>query len=312
MGGSLLPRWGETFPTVAGMSGNGGKGSSGPLAEFLRARRARVRPAEQGLVPGGERQVPGLRRDEVALLAGISTDYYVRLEQGRERRPSGPVLSALAEALLLEEPARRHLRELAAAGRADDGEDTGEAELPAARLEALRPLLDALAVPALVIDRQLDVVAANPLGALLYEGLEHRDNYARMVFLSPGAGEFFVDRAETAACVVASLRASAGARPSARLERLVGELALYSDEFAEAWAAHRVYEKTVDRKRFRHPMVGHVVFDQHVLELPAGAGHRIWAYHPSDAPTAQALVRLRDLTTLTAPAQDEALRERRP
>ncbi|WP_433868560.1 helix-turn-helix domain-containing protein [Saccharopolyspora sp. CA-218241] len=268
------------------------------LGVFLRARRQQVRPEQQGLVPGGARRVAGLRRDEVAMLAGISTDYYVRLEQGRERHPSRMVTDGLSAALLLDRASSRYLRELATA---DDEAEVGVAFDPG-RLEAVRPLLDSLTVPAILVDRWLNIVAANALGDMLHEGLEHRENYARMVFLSPGAQEFFVDWPELARCMVAALRASAGSQSgSGRLERLVGELAVASAVFSTAWAQHEVHEKAVDRKRLRHPLVGALAFNQHVLELPDSDGHQIWAYHPTDDITEEALVRLGSLATLSAP-----------
>ncbi|SEG01744.1 Helix-turn-helix domain-containing protein [Saccharopolyspora kobensis] len=273
------------------------KALDSPLGVFLRARRQQVRPEQQGLVPGGSRQVAGLRRDEVAMLAGISTDYYVRLEQGRERHPSRMVLDGLSAALLLDRASSRYLRELAAA---DYDADVGGVVEPR-RLDAVRPLLGSLTVPAILVDRWLNVVAANALGEMLHEGLEHRENYARMVFLSPGAQEFFVDWSELAHCMVAALRAGAGSESgSGRLERLVGELAVASEVFSATWAQHEVYEKAVDRKRLRHPLVGALAFDQHVLELPDSDGHRIWAYHPTDDATEEALVRLGSLATLSA------------
>ncbi|MFI7104190.1 helix-turn-helix domain-containing protein [Streptomyces sp. NPDC050161] len=268
-----------------------GHSSGGPLAAFLRARRNRVQPEHHRLAPGAQRQVPGLRRDEVAFLAGISTDYYVRLEQGRERRPSRAVVKGLCQALLLDDVAARYLRELSGAGAAVGGEvrcmDTD-------RLDAVRRLLGSMAVPALLVNRWLDIVDSNTPGALLHEGLVPRDNYARLVFLAPGAQAFFTEWPELARCVVAALRAqagSSGARP-ARLAQLVKELAAHSDVFRAAWGGHHLYEKTIDRKLFRHPRAGSLALDQHVLELPGSEGHRIWAFHPADDATSDALLRL--------------------
>ena len=240
------------------------------------------------------------------MLAGISADYYVRLEQGRERHPSPAVLDGLSTALLLDRASSRYLRELAAADSGIDDAAEASGVLPAGRLDAVRPLLDSLTVPAILVDRWLNIAATNALGEMLHEGLEHRENYARMVFLSPGAQEFFVDWSELARCMVAALRASAGSTASSgRLEQLVGELAVASEVFSTAWAQHDVYEKAIDRKRFRHPMVGPLVFDQHVLELPDSDGHQIWAYHPTDDATRDALVRLESLATLSDPASSD-------
>ncbi|MFF1697678.1 helix-turn-helix transcriptional regulator [Streptomyces sp. NPDC058257] len=265
--------------------------SSGePLAAFLRARRNQVRPEHHRLAAGAQRQVPGLRRDEVAFLAGISTDYYVRLEQGRERRPSRAVVNGLCTALLLDDVAARYLRELSDRGAAVGGEAPG---MDTDRLGAVHQLLGSMTVPALLVNRWLDIVDSNVLGDLLHEGLEPRDNYARLVFLAPGAQTFFTDWPELARCMVAALRAQAGSEAgSARLTGLLRELAAHSDVFTTAWGKHRLYEKAIDRKLFRHPRVGSLALDQHVLELPGSEGHRVWAFHPADGATSDALLRL--------------------
>ncbi|MFJ5675553.1 helix-turn-helix transcriptional regulator [Streptomyces sp. NPDC093097] len=267
--------------------------SGGPLAGFLRARRKQVRPEQHRLAPGAKRQVAGLRRDEVAFLAGISTDYYVRLEQGRERRPSRAVVEGLCDALLLDAAAARHLRELAAgeAAAADGG--GAEPGMDGERLAEVRRLLASMTVPALLVNRRLDIMGSNALGALLHEGLAPRDNYARMVFLAPRAQSFFAEWPELAHCMVAALRAQAGYEVgSGRLAALVAELSAHSVAFSTAWSEHRVYEKAMDRKQLRHPRVGPLTLNQHVLELPGGEGHRIWAYHPADEATSRALHQL--------------------
>ncbi|WP_063738468.1 helix-turn-helix domain-containing protein [Streptomyces rimosus] len=267
-------------------------GDGGPLAGFLRARRKQVHPEQHGLAPGAKRQVPGLRRDEVALLAGISTDYYVRLEQGRERRPSRAVLEGLSTALLLDTTAARYLRELAAPA----GGASTVAVVPGMgteRLEEVHRLLGAMTVPALLVNRWLDIVGSNTLGALLHEGLEPRDNYARMVFLAPGAQSFFTEWPELTRCMVAALRTQTGYEAGApRLTELVDELTARSEVFSTAWREHRLYEKAMDRKLLHHPRVGPLTLNQHVLELLVADGHRIWAYHPADDATSDAVVRL--------------------
>ncbi|MCQ8190395.1 helix-turn-helix transcriptional regulator [Streptomyces rugosispiralis] len=268
------------------------RGHSGgaPLAAFLRARRSRVRPEHHRLAVGAQRQVPGLRRDEVAFLAGISTDYYVRLEQGRERRPSRAVVEGLCKALLLDAVAARHLRELSATGTAAGGEAN---RMGTDRLEGVRRLLDSMTVPALLVNRWLDIEDSNTLGDLLHEGLQPRDNYARLVFLAPGARAFFTEWPELARCMVAALRAQAGSEAgAARPTQLVRELSAHSDVFRSVWGEHRLYEKAMDHKRFRHPRVGPLALDQHVLELPGSDGHRIWAFHPADDATSNALLDL--------------------
>ena len=241
---------------------------AGPLAAFLRARRDQTRPEQVELVAGPERQVPGLRRDEVAMLAGISTDYYVRLEQGRERHPSRQVVDGLALALALDGAGVRYVTDLAEADRLS----THPGEVATTRLSALTDLVDGwTSTPALIVDRWLDVVVANHLGAALHEGLVHGGNYARMVFLAPGARSFFLDWQRVADCAVGSLRASAGAETEApRLTALVGELSLKSADFAASWVRQDLHEKASDRKRLLHPLVGALVLDQHVLDLPGG------------------------------------------
>ncbi|MFE6157775.1 helix-turn-helix domain-containing protein [Streptomyces sp. NPDC056486] len=267
-------------------------GGGEPLAAFLRARRNQVRPEHHWLAAGAQRQVPGLRRDEVALLAGISTDYYVRLEQGRERRPSRAVVQGLSKALLLDAVAARYLRELSDTGAAVGGEaETPCMDMNTDRLDAVHQLLGSMTVPALLVNRWLDIVDSNALGDLLHEGLAPRDNYARLVFLAPGAQAFFTEWPELARCMVAALRVQAGSEAgSARLTRLVKELAAHSDVFRNAWGEHHLYEKAIDHKLFRHPRVGSLALDQHVLELPGSEGHRIWAFHPADDATSDALL----------------------
>lgn len=228
----------------------------------------------------------------MALLAGISTDYYVRLEQGRERRPSPAVVEGLCKALLLDTVAARYLRELSAPEAAVGGGGEG-LRMGTDRLEAVRHLLGAMTVPALLVNRWLDIVDSNTLGDLLHEGLEPRDNYARMVFLAPGAPAFFAEWPELASCMVAALRTQAGSEAgSARVAELVKELSTYSAFFRSAWGEHHLFEKTMDHKLFRHPRLGPLALDQHVLELPGSEGHKIWAFHPADNATSNALLSL--------------------
>ncbi|MFI5756748.1 helix-turn-helix transcriptional regulator [Streptomyces sp. NPDC051569] len=277
--------------------------AAGPLAAFLRARREQVRPEQLGMVSGDDRQVTGLRRDEVAVLAGISTDYYIRLEQGRERRPSRHVIEGLADALLLDEAAVRYLRELTEADQAQPAPAPG---VSSDRLTGLVQLVDSWdRTPALIVNRWLDIVAWNTLGDILYEGLAHRENYARMVFLSPKAADFFLDWPEFAHCTVASLRANAGSETdAANLVQLVGELTLKSGEFSASWARHDLYEQTVSRKRFGHPLVGAVEFEQHVLAIPGSGGYQVWAYHPvAEGDSREKLGKLGDLASFKKSGQ---------
>ena len=290
-------------------------GRNGGLAAFLRARRERIRPEEQHLAAGPRRQVPGLRRDEVAFLAGISTDYYVRLEQGRETRPSETVLAGLGDALLLGPVDRRHLRGLAGAG-----EQNGEPDLNGARADSTRQMLESLPFPAVLVDRPLDLVAQNAMAASLFAPLlfprsgpnganarsgpngayassdgderdaeDYADNYARAVFLSPSAPWFFDDWAQAARCTTAALRAHTGGdMATPYLAELVAELSGRSEAFVHHWAEHALYQKTVAHKRFHHPGFGALEFTQHTMDLPHGGGHSVWLFHPRDE-TAEAL-----------------------
>jgi len=218
------------------------------LGEFLRARRARVTPSSVGLgdLPG--RRVGGLRREEVAALAGISMAYYVRLEQDRERHPSDQVIAALARALLLDADGEAHMRALTSAGR----------RAVPSRVEryADQRLLRLMArwsdTPALILSRHLDVLAANPAGVLLFPGLTATDNMLSYLFTDPGARALHLDWAAAGSYSVAALRALAGADHDSRLVDLVGRLSIESPEFARLWGRQDVRHKTHRRLVLRH------------------------------------------------------------
>ncbi|WP_406327748.1 helix-turn-helix transcriptional regulator [Streptomyces sp. NBC_00203] len=254
------------------------------LGRFLRARRARVTPEEAGLRAGaGLRRTPGLRREELATLAGISIDYYVRLERGKETRPSPSVVDALARALLLEETEHEHLRSLAAlaARRAP--------EPPAAPSRAVRPgvrlLLESLRPgPSHVVSRTNDLLAWNPAGLRLLPGMEdwplRQRNIARYVFLHPAARELFHDWDHQIRGCVARLRALAGTDPDAPdLAGLAGELLLKSPEFARLWERYDVRGSTHGRKTFHHPEVGDLTLGYQSMELEGTPGHRLITYY---------------------------------
>jgi transcriptional regulator with XRE-family HTH domain len=224
------------------------------IGEFLRARRELVSPEDVGLPDLGRRRVPGLRREELATLAGVSVDYYVRLEQGRERHPSEQVVEALARALQLDADATTHLHELA--------RPAPRRRRTARRQERVRPqllqLLDAWPnTPAFVVGRHMDILAANQLGSALHGGFKKGANMVRLVFLDPEAREIYPDWEEVARDTVAVLRGRVGPDvDDPRLTDLVGELSLKSDEFRRLWARHDVREKTHGVKRYTHPLVG--------------------------------------------------------
>jgi transcriptional regulator with XRE-family HTH domain len=241
------------------------------LGEFLRSRRAALSPEQIGLVSYGARRVPGLRREELAQLAGVSPTYYTRLEQSVHHNASDAVLDALARALRLSDGERDHLRRLAR---------------PATRAAAPgceRPRPTALTVlrtvpsPALIIDHTNDVAAWNDLGhRLLGHTLPYDQpdsgtppNLARMLFLEAGGRDLYVDPDEAMRTMVGFLRYSSGLHPDdPRLSRLVGELAQRSDAFAEVWAEHPVEDCGFGVKRFRHPLVGRLDLTYEVMRLP--------------------------------------------
>jgi transcriptional regulator with XRE-family HTH domain len=254
------------------------------LREFLTSRRAKITPAQAGLrtYGAGARRVPGLRREEVALLAGVSVDYYTRLERGQAGGVSESVLEALARALQLDEAERAHLFDLARATQASPSRRRRR------RSKEIRPsvqfLLDAMAgVPAFVRNGRLDLLGANRLGRALYSG--HFDspaqpaNTARFVFLDERAATFYADWDRVTNDVVAVLRAEAGRDPYDReLSDLVGELSTRSELFGTLWAAHDVRKHDTGHKRFRHPLVGELSLTFENLELVADPGLTLFVY----------------------------------
>ncbi|WP_413797393.1 helix-turn-helix transcriptional regulator [Streptomyces iranensis] len=269
--------------------------SENPLGRFLRARRERVRPEDVDILSAGRRRVAGLRREEVALLAGVSTDYYVRLEQGRERHPSAQVVEALARALVLEEDAVAHLHRLArpAPGR----------RRPAARRERVSPTLLRMMegwprTPAVVLGRCLTVLAHNTLGRALFDGHTHSRDLMRLVFLDPDAREFYPDWERVAVNTVAGLRAAAGIdAEDPELIAVVGELSLKSETFRRLWARHDIRQKTHETKRFRHRLVGELTLEYEALTVNSAPGQQLIVYQAEPgSPSEQALALLGSLT----------------
>ncbi|PRY39659.1 helix-turn-helix transcriptional regulator [Umezawaea tangerina] len=259
------------------------------LGEFLRARRALVRPQDHGL-PTGPRRTPGLRREEVAMLVGVSTDYYVRLEQGRDRHPSPQVVEALASALLLEGEAAEHLRGLASPA-VPRRRRTGRREYASPGLVAL---MDAWpATPALVYGRYMDLLAANPLGGALFSWLGEETNLLRGIFLRPGARLFYRDWARIAEGCVAALRAANRDPDDPRLVELVGELSVRSPEFARLWSRHDVRAKMATTKHLVHPAVGALALSFQNLTVADAPGQHLVVYHAAPgSPEEQALALL--------------------
>lgn len=258
-------------------------GDQNQLGAFLRTRRERVQPGDVGLPPGsGVRRTPGLRREELAALAGVSVDYYTRVERGRERRPSSPVLDSLARVLRLTEPEREHLHALAArAARSVLPDPAGSC--PAVRqttrllLETLRPN------PAFVVGRVNELLAANPGALALFPGLtdwpEDRRNLSRYMFLHPAARSLYEEWDALACGSVAHLRAVAGAAPDAPdIAALVGELILHSAEFARIWNRYDVLPRSSGVKAFRHPLVGRMRLGYESLPVAGTHGQRLIVY----------------------------------
>ncbi|MGW6918369.1 helix-turn-helix transcriptional regulator [Kitasatospora sp. NPDC054939] len=267
------------------------------LGGFLRARRGRLAPEDVGLNGGSRRRVRGLRREELAQLAGISVDYYVRLEQGRATQPSPEVLDALAGALRLDPAERRHLDTLAGGRRG-----------PAPRASVsgvLQRLMDALdGFPVFATDHRLDVVAWNGLGAELVGGLGdpgRRDrNNARFLFLDPASRTVHPDWEDRACEAVGQLQVAAGRWPDdPQLTGLIAELSRESTDFARIWATGEIRMCAAGRKRLRHPQAGLLTLDFEILHVPAAPGETGLVVHvfSAEAGTPEAAV-LADLAAV--------------
>jgi transcriptional regulator with XRE-family HTH domain len=265
------------------------------LRDYLSTRRARLKPADVGLPDVDGRRVPGLRREEIALLAGVSVDYYVRLEQGRNRNVSLSVLDAVARALQLDDAERQHLIDLAQPV-------TGISKrrsVPRQRVRpAVRHMLTALTEqPAFVMGHRMDVLAANALadhlmgGALTGPGGDR--NLARYIFLDESARELHSNWPAVAEETVAMLRLYAGQNPEdPGLSKLVGDLTLRSPEFARFWAAHDVRSRPFGSKTYRHPLVGDVTVAFEALEFPGDSGQRLCIYTAEPGSSSEQALRL--------------------
>lgn len=284
---------------------------SGHLGEFLRSRRARLQPADVGLItPPGRRRVAGLRREELAQLAGVSVSYYTRLEQNHSVNASEGVLDALATALRLDDHERAHLRELAAP------RPRQRKRPPVERVNSFtRELLRSLGgVPALVVGRRTDVLAWNPLGHALLAGHidptaperpGDRPNLVRMLFLDPHTRELYVDWDRKARGLVASLRLRAGRHPDdALLASLVGELSVKCPEFVAMWGDHRVRPCEGDSFQLHHPLVGELTITQQSLQLNHSPEQSIVAVTTEEASgSADTLELLRQLVPADRPGK---------
>lgn len=259
--------------------------SRNDIREFLTTRRARITPERAGLPNfGGQRRVPGLRREEVALLAGMSVEYYVRLERGNALGVSEAVLEGISRALQLDEAEHAHLYDLVRAANSGVRPQRGRR----ARRQLMRPsmqqLLDAMSsVPAVVQNGRLDILGTNRLGAALFSELfvqpRRPVNFARFTFLEPRAQSVYRDWPDIAQQTVALLRAEAGRSPHDReLTDLVGELTTRSDHFTKLWASHDVREHRAGLKRMNHPVVGELDLNYEGMTLENDPGLMLIAY----------------------------------
>ncbi len=277
----------------------------GDLGAFLQSRRAQVPPESVGIRAGDRRRVAGLRREELAHLAGVSVDYYTRLEQGRATQPSEQVLDALSRALQLDDVTRDHLHTLARLRR----RQLRWTSYPATIRPQLRQILAAIQdFPAMIINHRMDVLTSNRLADLLYCDLDELQgtdgNLARMIFLDPGRCDLYADRPSCTADTVAHLRHAAGEFPDdPELAALIGELSMGSRGFSELWGAAAVGTRRHGPKRFRHPMVGELTLHQERFVLPDGSGQELLTLTPE--PGSADEDRLRSLADLGV-ADDDA------
>ena len=268
------------------------------LGEYLRARRELIDPADAGLPVVGVRRTPGLRREEVATLAGISVDYYLRLEQGRDRKPSAQVLEALARVFRLDAAATEYLLSLAA-DRPVIAARRPRREVVSA---GIRQLLDVINLPAFVESRTFDVLAANRLATAVSPNIRPGANRLRTLFLDPDEHDLYPEWAKAARGLVAGFRASVGSDvDDPRIVQLVGELSLASEQFRRLWARHDVTALAGGSLRLHHPQVGLLELRREKLPLADSGGQILAIYHAeAGSESAHALSLLGSLTSSDA------------
>lgn len=259
------------------------------LGEFLRSRRGQVRPEDVGLVAGARRRVRGLRREELATVAGISSEYYLRLEQGRDKNPSPQILDALARALQLDIKATEYLYQLAG------GSHGALPDLETAA-DGLDVLIEQFPMPAIVANRYQDVLAANVFARALSAGYAPGQNFLRWRLVEPAAREFFADWDEATDIAVSGLREVAGtASDDTRMRELIDELSTVSERFRELWARADVGYRP-GLSHFRHPVVGDLYLHRHRLSIPHSGGQHMIVF--SADPGSSSAEALRKLTSL--------------
>lgn len=277
------------------------------VSDFLRTRRDRITPEQAGIIGGSRRRVPGLRREEVAMLAGVSVEYYARMERGDLAGVSAEVLDSVAQALRLDEAERDHLDDLArAAGPRPMRRRKKACEKGVT--PAFQRFLDAVTgAPVWVRDRRMDFVAANALGRALYAPLfedpSGRANTARFTFLDPAARLFFPDWEANADGIVATMRTYAGQNPLDKgLTDLIGELVTRSDAFRQRWSVHDVRHHRAGAKRIHHPVVGDLELSYEAMDLPASPDWFMFAYTAEPGSPTEERIRL--LGSLAVTDQD--------
>ncbi|KZF01660.1 transcriptional regulator [Rhodococcus sp. EPR-157] len=289
------------------------------LADYLKRARAGCDPSRSGLPQDGRvRRVPGLRREEVALLAGVSTDYYTRLEQGRRITPSSGVLDAIARALGLGEAGRVHLGNLV--GATSNGHARSR---PVQRVRpGLRQLVDSLdGQPALILGRRSDVLASNRMANALFADFESmrpsERNYARWMFVADDARQLFVDWDIHARAAVESLRFDVGNYPDDKgIKNLIDELTSHSTEFRRWWSENRVYQRTFGSKRLRHPLVGELTVSYETLTMPGDPSQTLFVYTTEVGTASHQAMNTLSSWSLTSPtvelgsAPDDSTRQR--
>ncbi len=263
------------------------------LGDYLRARRGQVRPEDVGLIPGARRRVQGLRREELATRAGISADYYLRLEQGRDKHPSAQILDALARALQLDVKATEYLHQLASptSGRRESATVETAADGSA-------ELIEQFAMPAIVASGCLDVLAANSIAHALSPGFAPGQNFLRWRLLEPAARDLYVDWDESTDVIVSGLREAAVSDPDdPRLRLLITELSSVSERFRELWARADVGYR-VGVIHMRHPKVGDLYLHRNRFNIPHSGGQHLLIYRAEPgSESAAALDALRALVS---------------
>jgi transcriptional regulator with XRE-family HTH domain len=272
-----VPGTGSTSLIGAGAAYRRGMDNRDDVREFLTTRRARLTPDRAGLPAfGGNRRVPGLRREEVSLLSGMSVDYYTRLERGDLSGVSDSVLESLARALQLDDAETAHLHDLARAASASPVRKPRRRPVGDTLRPSIQRLLDAITeAPAIIRNNYYDYVAANRLGRALYAPVfaEPAPNSARFAFFNPAAHDFYPDWDKVVQEFVAAMRGDAGRNPyDKRLTDLVGELSTRSQTFRALWAAHDVRYHRTGVKRIHHPVVGELELTYEAFDLPADPG----------------------------------------